>query len=224
MTLGKTIDKVAVLSRVCHGFIANRIMSKRGEQAYQLVLEGPTPEQIDQAVYDYGFAMGPFQMADLVGLDVITSPDRNLRGDFVAAGRLGQKNGKGFYDYDEHRNRTASTAAAQLIASFAAHQGAVSTGAKTAEEIIARLLYPVVNEGARLLEEGVALRASDIDVAAILGYNWPVYTGGPMFWADTVGLPKIVETLQRLATQYGAAFKPARLLADMAARGETFHR
>jgi len=222
MKLGKTIDKVAVLSRVCHGFIANRIMSKRGEQAYQLVLEGPTPEQIDKAVHGYGFAMGPFQMADLVGLDVITSPDRNLRGDFVAAGRLGQKNGKGFYDYDDNRNRSASPQAAQLIATFAAYKGAVGTGEKSADDIIARLLYPVVNEGAKLLEEGIALRASDIDVAAILGYNWPVYTGGPMFWADTVGLSKIVDTLKALEAEHGQAFKPARLLEDMAARGETF--
>ncbi|AUW57139.1 3-hydroxyacyl-CoA dehydrogenase [Sphingobium sp. SCG-1] len=222
MKLGKTIGKVAVLSRVCYGFIANRIMSKRGEQSYRLVLEGPSPEQIDKAIYDYGFAMGPFQMADLVGLDVIKSSERNLRGDFVAAGRLGQKNGKGFYDYDENRKISSSPEAARLITAFADYKQAKNKGKKTEEDIVARLLYPVVNEGAKLLEEGIALRASDIDIAAVLGYNWPAYMGGPMFWADTVGLPKVVEVLKALEAEHGAAFRPAKLLEEKAERGETF--
>lgn len=226
MQLAKRIGKVAVLSRVCHGFIANRIMSKRGAQAYELVLEGPTPAEIDQAVYDYGFAMGPFQMADLVGLDVIGrgNAERTLRGDLVAIDRLGQKKNGGFYDYDQNRKPTASPVAAEVIAAFARHRGIEPSGPQSSEQIIARLLYPVVNEGAKLLEEGIALRASDIDVAAMLGYNWPVYTGGPMFWADTVGLPKIVEMLKALEAKYGEAFRPARLLEEKAASGASFTR
>jgi len=226
MKLGKTIGKVPVLSRVCDGFIANRIMSKRGAQADALVLQGPTPQQIDKAVYDYGFAMGPFQMIDLVGLDVIGrgSTDRTVRGDLVAMDRLGQKKNGGYYDYDETRNATPSPVAAEVIAKVAEATGVKSIGPQSEEDIVARLLYPVVNEGAKLLEEGVALRASDIDVAAILGYNWPVYTGGPMFWGDTVGLPKIVETLRRLEAEYGEAFRPSKLLVEKAEKGETFTR
>src|SRR6185436_6940858 len=109
---------------------------------------------------------------------------RTLRGDLVKLGRLGQKSGGGFYDYDEKRNASPSPVAAQVIAEFAAYSGAVNNGPLPADKIVARLLLPVINEGAKVLEEGIAIRASDIDVACILGYNWPVYTGGPMFWAD----------------------------------------
>jgi 3-hydroxyacyl-CoA dehydrogenase len=159
-------------------------------------------------------------MGDLVGLDVIGRGDneRTLRGDLVKLGRLGQKQGGGFYDYDEKRNPAPSPVAAQVIADFAACKGAVNKGPLTDGQIIARLLYPVVNEGAMVLEEGIAIRASDVDVACILGYNWPVYTGGPMFWADTVGLPKIVEGLKAMG------IKPSKLLAEKAASGSSFTR
>jgi 3-hydroxyacyl-CoA dehydrogenase len=224
MKLARTIGKVPVLSRVCHGFIANRIMSKRAAQAYDLVLEGPTPQQIDAALYDYGFAMGPFAMADLVGLDVIgrDNTERTLRGDLVAIDRLGQKKNGGFYDYEDNRRATPSPVAADVIARFAQFKGVSHGGPQSAEDIVARLLFPVVNEGAKLLEEGIALRASDIDVAAILGYNWPVYTGGPMFWADTIGLPRIVATLKSLEARHGPAFRPSALLERLAAEGGSF--
>jgi 3-hydroxyacyl-CoA dehydrogenase len=226
MKLAKQIGKVPVLSRVCHGFIANRLMNPRMVQAESLVLEGPTPADIDRVLYAYGFAMGPFQMIDLVGLDVIgrDANTRSLRGDLVALDRLGQKKNGGFYDYDENRRATPSPVAAKVIADFARHAGAIPGGAQSDEDILARLLYPVVNEGARILEEGIALRACDIDVAAILGYNWPVYTGGPMFWADTVGLPKIVATLRALQARFGDDFKPAALLEKHAADGTSFTR
>ncbi len=226
MKLGKAIGKVPVLSRVCDGFIANRIMSKRGAQGDALVLQGPTPQQIDKAIYDYGFAMGPFAMMDLVGLDVIGrgSNERTVAGDLVTLERLGQKKNGGYYDYDEARKASPSPVAAKVIADVAAARGVEPIGDQTDEQIVARLLYPVVNEGAKLLEEGIALRASDIDVAAILGYNWPVYTGGPMFWGDTVGLPKVVEALKKLEARYGEAFKPAKLLVEKAEKGESFTR
>jgi 3-hydroxyacyl-CoA dehydrogenase len=193
-------------------------------EAESLVLEGPTPQDIDRVITDYGFAMGPFQMIDLVGLDVIgrDANVRTLRGDLVARDRLGQKKNGGFYDYDEQRNPRPSPVAAEVIADFARARGVQAKGTQTAEAILARLIYPVVNEGARILEEGVALRASDIDMSAILGYGWPVYTGGPMFWADTVGLPKIVAELNRLASEYGRHFAPAELLVRMAAEGRSF--
>jgi len=226
MKLAKTIGKVPVLSGVCFGFIANRIMNQRAVQADALVLEGPTPAEIDKAIEDYGFAMGPFRMIDLVGLDVLGrgEGERTVMRDLVAMGRLGQKSGGGYYDYDEARKATPSPVAAQAIADFAAHKGIGNSGSQSDEEIIARLLYPVVNEGAKLLEEGIALRASDIDMAAILGYNWPVYTGGPMFWADTVGLPKIVAKLKEYEARYGEAFRPSPLLEAKAAAGESFTR
>ena len=220
LKVAKAIAKVPVVSRVGPGFIANRVMSPRSRQAMELVLEGPTPQDIDKAIYDYGFAMGPFAMGDLVGLDVIGrgSNERTLQSDLVKLGRLGQKQNGGFYDYDEKRASSPSPVAAQVIADFAAYKGVASKGPQSAEAIVARLLYPVVNEGAKALEEGVAIRASDIDVACILGYNWPVYTGGPMFWADTVGLAKVVEGLKAMGIE------PAKLLAEKAASGGSFTR
>lgn len=218
MALSRKIGKVPVLSRVCHGFIANRVMSQRSIQAEALVLTGPSPQEIDRAIYDYGFAMGPFQMIDLVGLDVLGrgGAERTLRREFVDRGRFGQKEGGGFYDYDENRKPTPSAAAGEAIAAFAAYKGVADTGSLPPEEILARLLYPVVNEAAKVLEEGIAIRASDIDVAAILGYGWPVYTGGPMFWADTVGLQKIADSLK------AQGIEPARLLVELAESGGSF--
>jgi 3-hydroxyacyl-CoA dehydrogenase len=165
-------------------------------------------------------------MIDLVGMDVIGrgATDRTLRGDFVQAGRLGQKSDSGFYDYHEIRKPTPSPAAAALIARFAEYKGIENTGPQSAGDILARLLYPVVNEGAKVLEEGIALRASDVDIAAILGYNWPIHTGGPMFWADTVGLPKIVANLKEYERRLGDAFRPSPLLERLAAEGKSFAR
>jgi 3-hydroxyacyl-CoA dehydrogenase len=226
MKLAKQTSKQPILARVCHGFIANRLMSPRSRQAEALVLEGPTPGDVDRVMVDYGFAMGPFQMGDLVGLDVLGRDDsvRTLRGDFVAKDRLGQKKNGGYYDYDERRKPQPSPVAAQIIAEFAAFQGVPNRGAQADEEIRARLLFPIVNEGARILEEHIALRASDIDVAAVLGYNWPAYTGGPMFWADTIGLPMIVANLRAFQEQYGDVFKPSALLVQLANDGKSFTR
>ncbi|MBA2933860.1 enoyl-CoA hydratase/isomerase family protein [Sphingomonas sp. CGMCC 1.13654] len=220
MKLAKAIGKVPVLAGVCYGFIANRIMRPYMTGADDLVLEGPTPPEVDKAIYDYGFAMGPFQMIDLVGLDVIGrgGNERTLGGDLVKRDRLGQKKNGGFYDYDERRNATFSPVAAEVIADLARHKGVENKGGLPADAIVARLLYPVVNEGAKVLQEGIALRASDIDVAAILGYNWPIYTGGPMFWADTVGLDKVVEGLRAMGIE------PAEILVGKAKAGERFTR
>lgn len=216
MALSKTIGKIPVLAGVCHGFIANRVMAQRGVYATDLVLRGPSPQDIDRAMYDYGFAMGPFRMVDLVGLDVIGrgATERTVNGDLVALGRLGQKKNGGYYDYDENRNASPSPVAAEVISAVAAHKGIKRGGPSLSdEEIVGRLLFPVVNEGAKLLEEGIALRASDIDVACILGYNWPIFTGGPMCWADTVGLQKVVIGLRAMGIE------PARLLVDKAESG-----
>jgi 3-hydroxyacyl-CoA dehydrogenase len=226
MKLAKTIAKVPVLARVCPGFIANRVMGCYMGQADAIILEGTSPVAVDKAIYEYGFAMGPFQMTDLVGLDVLGrgSNERTVRGDLVSQGRLGQKKNGGFYDYDENRKATPSPIAATIIADVARFKGIENRGEQASEEIVARLLYPVVNEGAKLLEEGIAIRASDVDVACILGYNWPVYTGGPMFWADTVGLSRIVAKLKELEAVYGAVFRPSRLLEEKANSAGSFTR
>ena len=200
MALGKKIKKVAVVAGVCHGFIGNRMLSQRQNPANQLLLEGATPQQIDKVHTDFGMPMGPFQMADLAGLDIgwHRDPSRveTIRDAFCAAGRFGQKNGKGFYDYDEKRNATPSPEALAIIEEFRATSNLAKRQISD-QEIIERTLYPMVNEGYKILEEGKAQRASDIDVVWIYGYGWPVYRGGPMFWGDLEGRDKIVTALER---------------------------
>ncbi len=224
MRLAKRIGKVPVLSRVCPGFIANRLLAPRGYQADALALEGTPVEAIDRALTDYGFAMGHFQMMDLVGLDVVgrDATTRTAMGDLVATDRLGQKKNGGYYDYDDRRRATPSPVAAKIIAEVAAATGVTHRPTTDPQLLLERLLLPVVNEGARILDENIALRAADIDVAAVLGYNWPVFTGGPMFWANRLGIARAVEGLERLADAHGEAFRPSPLLIRMAADGAAF--
>lgn len=221
LALAARIDKVPVVSGVCYGFIANRIMTPRREQAEAIILEGTLPHQVDKALYEFGFPMGPFAMMDLVGLDVIDrgEPFRTVKKDLLNNGRRGQKTKAGYYDYDDSRRASPSPLVANIIAEVAEERGIPQAAPLGQEELIARLLYPVVNEGARILEEGIAQRASDIDVACILGYGWPVYTGGPMYWADTIGLPKIVDELRKFAERHGPSFEPAKLLVELAKSG-----
>jgi len=224
MRLAKRIGKVPVLSRVCPGFIANRLLAPRGYQADALALEGTPVAEIDRVLTDYGFAMGHFQMMDLVGLDVVgrDAEIRTAMGDLVAAGRLGQKQNGGYYDYDERRRPTPSPIATQIIEDVAVANGVTQRPETDSQLLLERLLLPVVNEGARILEENIALRAADIDVAAVLGYGWPIFTGGPMFWANTLGIARVVAGLERLAAKHGDAFRPAALLVGMAADGRQF--
>ena len=210
MALSKKIGKVAVVAGVCHGFIGNRMLSQRQNPANQLLLEGATPAQIDKVHTDFGMPMGPFQMADLAGLDIgwHRDPSRveTLRDALCAAGRFGQKNGKGFYDYDEKRNGTPSAEALAIIEEFRATSN-LAKREITDQEIIERTLYPMVNEGYKILEEGKAQRASDIDVVWIYGYGWPIYRGGPMFWGDLEGAAKIVEALERHGVKVADSLK-----------------
>ena len=220
MKLASKIGKTPVLSRVGYGFIANRVMSVRRTHSTMLALQGNSPELIDKVIYDYGFAMGPFQVLDLVGLDVLGrgSDEITYWGEMVKRGRLGQKNKMGTYDYDENRSRTLSPVAIDVLADVAAHHK-VEPYQADVDEILARQIYPIINEGAKVLDEGIALRASDIDMACIKGYNWPLYHGGPMFWADIVGLPKIVAKLKEFEAKYGADFTPSPLLEKLAKEG-----
>ena len=219
MATAKKIHKVAVVAGVCDGFIGNRMLSARQKEAQKLILEGAMPWDVDRVLFDFGFPMGPFQMSDLAGLDIgwdaATSKGETLRDRLCEAGRRGQKTGSGFYDYDDKRNRAPSPLVEEMILAFAAERG-INRRPIDDAEILERCLYPMVSEGAAILAEGMAQRASDIDIVWINGYGWPVYRGGPMFWADSEGLPKIVAALER----FGIA--PAPLLVELAAAGRGF--
>ncbi|WP_066726942.1 3-hydroxyacyl-CoA dehydrogenase NAD-binding domain-containing protein [Sphingomonas pituitosa] len=221
MALSKKIKKVAVIAGVCYGFIGNRMLMPRQIEANTMLLEGATPEQIDKVHVAFGMPMGPFQMADLAGVDIGWHRDptriENIRDALAAEGRWGQKKGAGFYDYDEKRTPSNSPRVAELIEEWRGKLN-VPSHEITEEEIVVRTLYTMVNEGALILAEGMAQRASDIDVVWVYGYGWPPYRGGPMFWADTEGLKKIVEGLEK----YG--FEVAPLLREKAEKGEKFNR
>jgi 3-hydroxyacyl-CoA dehydrogenase len=227
MQIGKRIRKVPVVAGVCHGFIGNRMLMPRQIESTKLLLEGATPEQVDRVHVDFGMPMGPFQMADLAGVDIgwHRDPNRieNIRDALCAIDRWGQKKGAGFYDYDEKRRPSPSPVVEQIIEEFAKKQGVerreISDG-----EIVERTLYTMVNEGAKIQEEGIAQRASDIDVVWVYGYGWPVYRGGPMFWADTVGLPEIVEGLKRQEERMKPEFSFSKLLLEKAEKREKFTR
>jgi len=227
MTLGKKIRKVPVVSGVCHGFIGNRMLMPRQIEATKLLLEGATPEQVDRVHVEFGMPMGPFQMADLAGVDIGWHRDPNrietVRDALCAIDRWGQKKGAGFYDYDEKRRPSPSPVVQQIIEDFAKKQG-VERRKISDEEIVERTLYTMVNEGAKILEEHIAQRASDIDVVWVYGYGWPVYRGGPMFWADSVGLHKIVDGLKRQEDRMKPEFSFSQLLLEKAAKGESFTR
>jgi len=228
MRIGKAIKKVPVVAGVCHGFIGNRMLMPRQVEATKLLLEGATPEQIDKVHVEFGMPMGPFQMADLAGVDIgwHRDPSRieNVRDALCAIERWGQKKGAGFYDYDETRRPSPSPVVQEIIEDFAKKQG-IERREISDREIIERTIYPMVNEGAKILEEGMAQRASDIDVVWVYGYGWPVYRGGPMYWADNIeGLQKIVEGLERQSGRLGEDFEIAKLLSDNAEKGEKFTR
>jgi 3-hydroxyacyl-CoA dehydrogenase len=227
MQIGKKIRKVPVVAGVCHGFIGNRMLMPRQIEATKLLIEGATPEQVDKVHVEFGMPMGPFQMADLAGVDIgwHRDPNRieNIRDALCAIDRWGQKKGAGFYDYDEKRQPSSSAVVQQIIEDFAKKQG-VERREISDQEIVERTLYTMVNEGAKILAEGIAQRASDIDVVWVYGYGWPVYRGGPMFWADTEGLDKIVEGLKRQQERMGPEFSFSKLLLEKAQRGERFTR
>jgi len=227
MTLGKKIRKVPVVAGVCHGFIGNRMLMPRQIEATKLLLEGATPGQVDRVHVEFGMPMGPFQMADLAGVDIgwHRDPSRieTIRDALCAIDRWGQKKGAGFYDYDEKRRPSPSPVVQQIIEDFAKKQG-VERREISDEEIVERTLYTMVNEGAKILEEHVAQRASDVDVVWVYGYGWPVYRGGPMFWADSIGLQKIVDGLKRHEERMKPEFSFSNLLLEKAEKGESFTR
>lgn len=207
MAFGKKIKKVTCLVGCCPGFVANRVMGVSG--ARQLVQSGCLPSAIDEAAESFGMKMGPFRMYDLVGLDLV-GRERERRGlldhervvgdAMYAAGRYGQKAGKGYYKYDDKRRMSKDSEAEAIIAKVWKNTG-VSARSLGMEEIVQELYFPVINEGFKCLEEGIAIRASDIDVCLVFGYNFPRYRGGPMKYATEVGLPKVLEVVESMGVE-----------------------
>ena len=235
MKLSKAIGKVGVLVGVCDGFVGNRMLYAYRRQADFLLEEGALPQQIDRVIYDFGMPMGPYAMSDLAGLDVgwrirkgqaATRP-AHLRYSTIAdrvceLGRFGQKTGAGWHRYEPgSRTPIPDPEIEQLIASIALEQG-ITRREITDQEILERCMYPLVNEGAKILEEGLALRPGDIDIIWIYGYGFPRYRGGPMFWADLVGVQTIYDVMSRLHDEHGDWLEPAPLLKKLAEQGKGF--
>jgi 3-hydroxyacyl-CoA dehydrogenase len=240
MKLGKRLKKVPVVSGVCDGFIGNRMLEKYGQQSLFLVDEGASPQQIDAALSKFGMAMGPFTMYDMAGNDIgweIRKRRYLERPDFVYSkfadrvceqGRFGQKTGKGFYKYEPGAGGNARKPIPdpEVDAIMAAHRKELGITPRTIsdDEIVERCIYALVNEGAHILEEGIALRASDIDMVYLTGYGFPAYRGGPMFYADTVGLDKVLASIEKFQKGYqGSQWKPAPLLVRLAKEGKRFN-
>ena len=215
LAVAKKIQKIAAVVGVCPGFVGNRILAQRQREANKLILEGALPWDIDDALFDFGFPMGPFAMSDLAGLDIgwnkDTSNGESLRDVLCEAGRLGQKSGKGFYIYDENRNKSPDPEVEALIKKFG-EERQIKMRDVGKEEILERCLYPMINEGFKILEEGMAIRASDIDIVWTNGYGWPVYEGGPMFYGNTIGFDKVLFWLKKAELELGPEFKPSAYL------------
>src|SRR5271168_1198891 len=234
LQLSKRLKKIGVVVGNCRGFVGNRMFHHYVRESVFLVEEGASVEAVDKALYDFGMAMGPLAVGDLAGLDVgwrIRKEYRHLEkpgirqamaGDRLCEmGRYGQKTGAGWYKYDDKRQASPDPEVATLVRKWAAEEG-IPQRQILPDEMVERCIYALVNEGARILEEGFALRAVDIDIIYINGYGFPSYRGGPMWYADAVGLKKVYERVRQLEAQHGEAWQPAPLLKELAEQGKTF--
>ena len=237
MAMAKTIKKIGVVSGVCDGFIGNRMLAKYGAAANGLLMQGALPQQVDKALERFGFAMGPFRVGDLAGLDIGWAGRKRRAAENPAAyqrvvadaicekGRFGQKTGAGWYRYEPGaRDPIPDPVVTEIIESFRKERG-ITARKITDDEVVERCLFALVNEGARILEEKIAARASDVDVVYLNGYGFPQHRGGPMLHADIVGLPNVVRSLKRFAAEPGAEawWQPAPLLAKLADEGKSFN-
>jgi len=229
VAIAKRIAKVPAVVGVCDGFVGNRMLAQRGKQGEKLLYDGGLPQQIDGVVTKFGLPMGPFSMGDLAGLDIgwRSRQDRGIKspiGDALyEAGRHGQKTGKGYYKYEQgSRAPLPDPEVEKMLEEVRAKLGVKGRNISD-EEILERMIYPMINEGARILEEGIASRPSDIDVIWLYGYGWPIYRGGPMYYADQVGLKHIADRLSYYAKETNdPSLEPAPLLKKLAAEGKTF--
>lgn len=236
MQFGRTVRKLSILVGNCEGFVGNRMLSPYGREAQFLLEEGASPQQVDQALYRFGMAMGPLAVGDLAGLDIgwagrkRLAPTRpaHLRYSKVAdriceLGRFGQKTGAGWYRYEAGSRSPQPDPVVDALIVACATEAGVQRREVTDDEIIERTIYAMVNEGAKILEEGIALRASDIDLVYINGYGFPAHRGGPMFYADTVGLDKVYAKVLQFHQVHGELWKPSALLARLAQEGKRFN-
>ncbi|MDA9446408.1 MULTISPECIES: 3-hydroxyacyl-CoA dehydrogenase NAD-binding domain-containing protein [Bradyrhizobium] len=229
VNIARKIAKVPAVVGVCDGFVGNRMLAQRGKQSEKLLFEGALPQQVDAVVTKFGMPMGPFAMGDLAGLDIgwRSRKDRGIKSEIAdalcEAGRFGQKTGKGYYKYEAgSRSALPDPEVEKLIDETLARLGRKKRVVSD-DEILERMMYPMINEGAKILEEGIAARPSDIDVVWLYGYGWPIYRGGPMFWADSVGLKHIADRLAFYAKETNdPSLEPAPLLKKLAAEGKTF--
>jgi 3-hydroxyacyl-CoA dehydrogenase len=238
MNVAKKIRKTAVVSGVCDGFIGNRMLERYQRQCFYLLEEGATPQQVDRALEKFGMAMGLFRVGDLAGNDIgwavrkrryVENPDvpySKIADRLCELGRFGQKTGAGWYRYEPgKRDPIPDPAVEEIITAYRKEMG-ITPRQISDEEIVERCVFALANEGARIVEEGIAARASDVDMVYLTGYGFPLARGGPMFYADTVGLPNVVRSMKRFAANpHGdpAFWEPAPLLAKLAAEGKTFN-
>jgi 3-hydroxyacyl-CoA dehydrogenase len=229
VSIARKIAKVPAVVGVCDGFVGNRMLAQRGKQSEKLLFEGALPQQVDAVVTKFGMPMGPFAMGDLAGLDIgwRSRKDRGIKSEIAdalcEAGRFGQKTGKGYYKYEAgSRAALPDPEVEKLIDETLARLGRKKRVVSD-DEILERMMYPMINEGAKILAEGIAARPSDIDVVWLYGYGWPIYRGGPMYWADTVGLKHIADRLAYYAKETNdPSLEPAPLLKKLADEGKTF--
>jgi 3-hydroxyacyl-CoA dehydrogenase len=229
VNIARKIAKVPAVVGVCDGFVGNRMLAQRGKQSEKLLFEGALPQQVDAVVTKFGMPMGPFAMADLAGLDIgwRSRKDRGIKSEIAdalcEAGRLGQKTGKGYYKYEAGSRAALPDPEVEKLIDETLLRLGRKRRVVSDEEILERMMYPMINEGAKILEEGIAARPSDIDVVWLYGYGWPIYRGGPMYWADTVGLQHIADRLSVYAKETNdPSLEPAPLLKKLAAEGKTF--
>jgi 3-hydroxyacyl-CoA dehydrogenase len=236
MAFGKTLGKLPILVGVSDGFLVNRMLAKRSREGFFMLEEGATPWQIDKVLYAFGFPMGPYSLADLAGLDVawtarkarfdkLTGREQvcNILDKICELNRFGQKSGAGYYRYDEQRKATPDPLIEELIAQHSRERG-IARRAISDQEIEERCIYALINEGAKILEEGIAARPIEVDIAWVHGLGFPAYLGGPLFYADQIGLRKVYETMLRYRDQVGAEYwTPAPLLERLAKEGKGFY-
>src|SRR5215471_16057527 len=229
VNISRKIAKVPAVVGVCDGFVGNRMLAQRGKQAEKLLFEGALPQQVDAVVTKFGMPMGPFAMGDLAGLDIgwRSRKDRGIKSEIAdalcEAGRFGQKTGKGYYKYEAGSRAALPDPDVEKLIDETLTRLGRKRRVVSDDEILERMMYPMINEGAKILDEGIAARPSDIDVVWLYGYGWPIYRGGPMFWADGVGLKHIADRLSFYAKETNdPSLEPAPLLKRLAAEGKTF--
>ncbi|WP_253626041.1 MULTISPECIES: 3-hydroxyacyl-CoA dehydrogenase NAD-binding domain-containing protein [unclassified Bradyrhizobium] len=228
VNIARKIAKVPVVVRVCHGFVGNRMYDRTGKQAEKLLFEGALPQQVDAVMTRFGMPMGTFVMYDMAGLDIgwRSRKDRGVKSEIedalCEAGRYGLKTGKGYYRYEAGSRAPLPDPEVEKLIDETIERLGRKKRVISDDEILERLMYPVINEGAKILEEGIAVRPSDLDVVWLFGFGWPIYRGGPMHWADQIGLDKVLAKLKEFHATLGDEFKPATLLEKIVAEGKKF--